>query len=160
MTENDQPAPMSAPMGSPATAGPAGNPPEAPDDGPREGAYDEPAKTRSGQLPSAGGARRDEAAQVGTVGGGLDDLGPPLFEAVRSKEVTQRWHEIQAAFVDDPRGALRQAGELNDEVVSSLTIALDERKQTLEQVTAGGDTEQLRIGLRQYRQMLDHILAL
>ncbi|MCW2942165.1 MAG: hypothetical protein JWN00_5150, partial [Actinomycetia bacterium] len=38
--------------------------------------------------------------------------------------------------------------------------ALDERTQALEQGTAGGDTEQLRIGLRQYRQMLDRILAL
>lgn len=159
MTENDQPAPMPAPTGSPATAGPAGNPPQAPDDRPREGAYDEPAGSRSGQSPSEGGAR-PEAAQGGTVGGGLDDLGPPLFETVRSKEITERWHEIQAAFVDDPRGALRQAGELNDEVVRSLTIALDERKQALEQGTVNGNTEQLRIGLRQYRQMLDRILAL
>jgi hypothetical protein len=32
-----------------------------------------------------------QAPHNGTVGGGLDDLGPPLFETVRSKEITQRW---------------------------------------------------------------------
>ncbi|MCW2915201.1 MAG: hypothetical protein JWN52_3269 [Actinomycetia bacterium] len=63
-------------------------------------------------------------------------------------------------FVDDPGDALRRAGELNDEVVSSLTTAPDDRKHTLEQGIANGDTEQLRIGLRQYRQILDRILAL
>lgn len=137
MTEHNR----SAPTESSATEKPAGIPPEA--------RYDEP---RERQTSSYG---------KGTQGsdGGLEDLGP-LFEGQHTKEIQQRWHDIQAMFVDDPGDALRRAGELNDEVVSSLTTALDDRKHTLEQGIANGDTEQLRIGLRQYRQMLDRILAL
>src|SRR5260370_29398109 len=95
-------------------------------------------KDRSAPMPAPMGSSATagpagnppEAPNDGAVGGGLDDLGPPLFETVRSKEVTQRWHEIQAAFVDDPRGALRQAGPLNRGGLSPLPLAPAEREQT------------------------------
>lgn len=89
----------------------------------------------------------------------MDDLGS-LFESQRTKEIRQRWHDLQAAFVDAPHAALRQARDLNDEVVSSLASALDEREHALEQEISSGDTERLRIGLRRYHPMLDQILAL
>jgi hypothetical protein len=78
----------------------------------------------------------------------------------RTEEIQRRWHDLQAAFVDDPHAALRQARELNDEVVGSLASPLDERKHALEREISSGDTERLRIGLRQYHQMLDQFLAL
>jgi hypothetical protein len=101
--------------------------------------------------------RNREGREGAPTNGGMEDLGS-LFES--TKEIQQRWHDLQAAFVDDPHAALRQARELNDEVVSSLASALDERKHALEQEISSGDTERLRIGLRQYHQMLDQILAL
>jgi hypothetical protein len=142
MTEHNRPAPTE----SSARGNPTGTPPEA--------RYDEPRVNAYGQTSSYGKGTESTSAD-----GGIEDLGP-LFESQHTKEIQQRWHDIQAMFVDDPGDALRRAGELNDEVVSSLTTALDDRKHTLEQGIANGDTEQLRIGLRQYRQMLDRILAL
>jgi hypothetical protein len=135
MTEHNRPAPTE----SSARANPTGTP--------SEDQYDEP---RGEYGKGTEGTSSD---------GRIEDLGP-LFESQHTKEIQQRWHDIQATFVDDPGDALRRAGELNDEVVSSLTTAPDDRKHTLEQGIANGDTEQLRIGLRQYRQILDRILAL
>jgi hypothetical protein len=77
-----------------------------------------------------------------------------LFESQRTKEIRQRWRDLRAALFDDPHAALRQARELNDEVVSSLASALDERKHALKQEISSGDTERLRIRLRQYHQIL------
>lgn len=84
----------------------------------------------------------------------------PLFEEADVKDARQRWRDIQAGFVDDPHMALQRADELNDEIVRSLTSALDARMRTLQEGITNADTEQLRIGLRQYHELLDHILAL
>jgi len=102
---------------------------------------------------------QDADTQSAPVDDGHHELAP-MFEAAHTKELQERWHDIQAAFVDDPHDAVRQAGTLNDEIVNSLTMALDERKRVLELGIVNADTEQLRIGMRQYRQMLDQILAL
>ncbi|MFI0486051.1 hypothetical protein [Actinomadura sp. 9N215] len=49
-------------------------------------------------------------------------------------------------------------GALNDEIVNSLTTALDDRERSLESGFEKGGTERLRIAMRQYR-MLDQILT-
>ncbi|WP_067460920.1 hypothetical protein [Actinomadura macra] len=130
---------------------------------PTEQAIGNQATSVQGPGPQSTGMR--DVSKHGTGGqsapadGGHQELAP-MFEGPRTKELQDRWHDIQAAFVDDPRNAVRQAGALNDEIVGSLTTALDERKRVLDLGIANGDTEQLRIGMRQYRQMLDQILAL
>lgn len=147
MTEQDRPVPTPPSTEPPANPASRPPPPEAQHNELRESGYDEPA----GSPPehTSPPARHDDAQGLG-----------PLFESRHTKEIQQRWHDIQATFVDDPRDALRQAGELNDEVISSHAAALDDRKHILEQGISDGDTEQLRIGLRQYRQMLNQILTL
>jgi hypothetical protein len=89
-----------------------------------------------------------------------DDSCEPLFDTEHVKGARARWHDIQAGFVDDPHAALRRAAELNDEIISALASALETRKRALQEGVASADTEQLRIGLRRYHQLLDHILAL
>jgi len=166
MTEHEHLEPVEPLVGAEAgeilpEAQPAGHPEfqsEFQSAPPRESEYGQTsAASEYGQTPAASEYGKD--TESGSSGRGPEDLGP-LFDSQHAKEIQQRWHEIQASFVDDPHDAVRQAGALNDEVVSSFTTALNDRKHTLEQGIANGDTEQLRIGLRQYRHMLDQILTL
>jgi len=153
MTEHEHLEPMESPPG----AGAEGISPETQPEFQSEFQSAEPRESAYGQTSAASEYGKD--TESGSSERGSEDLGP-LFDSQHAKEIQQRWHEIQASFVDDPHDAIRQAGALNDEVVSSFTTALNERKHTLEQGIANGDTEQLRIGLRQYRHMLDQILTL
>jgi len=84
----------------------------------------------------------------------------PVFSTEHGDEVQQRWRDIQASFVDDPQDAIARAGKLTDEVLSTLSTGLENRRRTLERDVTEGDTEQLRLAIRQYRLMLDHVLAL
>jgi hypothetical protein len=69
-----------------------------------------------------------------------------------------RFREIQLTFVDSPKEATDQAAALVTEVVDSLTSTLREQKDAL--ARGGDDTEQLRVELRGYRDMLNRLLAL
>jgi hypothetical protein len=102
-----------------------------------------------------------EVAGEGDEGGHAadGDLGP-LFDDADVKDTRGQWHNIQASFVDDPHAALKRADELNDQIVRSLTSALETRRRMLQEGIANADTEQLRMGLRHYGQLLDRILAL
>ncbi|MFB9530380.1 hypothetical protein [Nonomuraea roseola] len=91
---------------------------------------------------------------------------PPQRAALFDQDVDQahtRWHDLQATFVDDPRQAVEQADQLVDEVVNALTSSLTTRTSELGgrwKNTDQGDTEQLRLALRDYGAMLEQLLAL
>ncbi|GAA3473294.1 hypothetical protein [Nonomuraea roseola] len=91
---------------------------------------------------------------------------PPQGAALFDQDVDQahtRWHDLQATFVDDPRQAMEQADQLVDEVVNALTSSLTTRTSELGgrwKNTDQGDTEQLRLALRDYGAMLEQLLAL
>ncbi len=76
----------------------------------------------------------------------------------------QQWHDIQAMFVDDPRGSVDAAAAAADAAVSALVETLHQRQAAL--VPAGtaegdhGDTEQLREALRSYRIFCQRIADL
>ncbi|RCG33123.1 hypothetical protein DQ384_01375 [Sphaerisporangium album] len=76
-----------------------------------------------------------------------------------SEDFQQRWREVQAGFVDDPRDAVQRADELVEEAVATLTArrqGLVDRWKNSDQ----GDTEQLRLALREYRSLLDELVGL
>ncbi|MGW2144056.1 hypothetical protein ACWCOT_07065 [Nonomuraea bangladeshensis] len=78
-------------------------------------------------------------------------------------EVQSRWRDLQAAFVDDPGDAVQRADGLLSEVVESVTASLNSRTSALRErwKDAGSpDTEQLRQALREYRSVLERLLAL
>ncbi|MFI7704677.1 hypothetical protein [Nonomuraea sp. NPDC049480] len=78
-------------------------------------------------------------------------------------QVQARWRDLQASFVDDPGEAVQRADGLVGEVVESLTSSLTSRTNALRdrwKDTATPDTEQLRLALRDYRTVLERLLAL
>ncbi|HEX4660821.1 MAG TPA: hypothetical protein VH307_25800 [Streptosporangiaceae bacterium] len=72
-------------------------------------------------------------------------------------DLSQRWHEIQATFVDDPRGSVELAAEAAEEAVASLVGVIKQRQESLlsasGQAASGGSTEQLRSTLQDYRTL-------
>lgn len=91
---------------------------------------------------------------------------PPQSPALFDQDLEQphtRWADLQATFVDDPRQATEQADELVAEIVATLTSSLTTRTSELRdrwKNTDQSDTEQLRLALRDYRAMLEQLLAL
>ncbi|MFC4119757.1 hypothetical protein [Nonomuraea zeae] len=78
-------------------------------------------------------------------------------------EVQARWRELQASFVDDPGESVQQADGLVSEVVESLTSTLTSRTSALRdrwKDAETSDTEELRLALRDYRSVLERLLAL
>ena len=85
---------------------------------------------------------------------------PPAMDLTLATETGQaspgdHWHEIQAMFVDDPRGSVRFAAEAADGAVASLVETLRNRLASIEPSASSTDhangTEGLRSTLRAYR---------
>ncbi|MFF7444711.1 MULTISPECIES: hypothetical protein [unclassified Streptomyces] len=84
-------------------------------------------------------------------------------------KLSLRLQHAVAGFVDGPRTAVEEADHVMEEIASRLTDALTHRRRTLrtswQQDGAGknadaGDTEQLRLALRDYRELADRLLHL
>jgi hypothetical protein len=87
----------------------------------------------------------------------------PLFAGQQASEFQQRWTDVQASFVDEPRRAVEQADMLVAEVMQRLAQAFADERKTLEQQWDRGDdtnTEELRQALRRYRSFFGRLLAL
>jgi hypothetical protein len=69
------------------------------------------------------------------------------------EQFSRQWSDIQAGFVDDPRGAVRLAAQAADEALTALVDALRERQAALGSAESTQDTELLRSALREYRQL-------
>jgi hypothetical protein len=71
----------------------------------------------------------------------------------------ERWHDIQAMFVDDPRSAVELAAGLADDSAETVTASVRERQQALLSAWQHDDagTEELRIALRRYREFWNHL---
>jgi hypothetical protein len=73
-----------------------------------------------------------------------------------------------AGFVDEPRNAVEEADHVMEELASRVTDALTHRRRTLrtswqdgeDKHGNAGDTEQLRLALRDYRELADRLLHL
>jgi len=73
-----------------------------------------------------------------------------------------------AGFVDGPRNAVEEADHVMEELASRVTDALTHRRRTLrtswqdgeDKHGNAGDTEQLRLALRDYRELADRLLHL
>ena len=81
----------------------------------------------------------------------------PVSEVEFSSELTkfrQRFEEIQAEFIGEPRAAVEKAETLIDGLMDALRGQLQHIHSNLESET---DTEQLRVAMLSYRQLFDSL---
>ncbi|MFJ8943678.1 hypothetical protein ACIRG4_10465 [Streptomyces sp. NPDC102395] len=102
--------------------------------------------------------------------------GSPLLPHEECDELAARLHHAVAGFVDRPRDAVEEADHVLEELAARFTDAVNDRRRTLRgswQLAEGGgaqggrkgdtaatavDTEQLRLALRDYRELTERLL--
>jgi hypothetical protein len=101
----------------------------------------------------------------------LRDSQPAPSSGVNGSEATmdagREWLDIQAMFVDDPRGAVQLAAAAADSAADELVTALQERQAALAPADGAasadgtpaepGETEELRAALRGYRALCQNL---
>lgn len=100
---------------------------------------------------------RDDAAD------GADRRLEPLFDSGRTQELRDRWHGLQANFVDDPRDTVSEADSLVAELLRDLAQSFDRARSSLEEQWTRGDdvsTEELRVTLQRYRSFFERLLEI
>lgn len=93
-------------------------------------------------------------------GAGDDDRA--LFEDADATALRERWREVQAAFVDEPRRAVEEADALVADLMQRLAQTFASERSSLEaQWDRSGDvsTEDLRVALQRYRSFFDRLLS-
>ena len=87
----------------------------------------------------------------------------PLLPSEQSEGFDQRWHEIQASFVDEPRQAVEQADTLVAELMQELASGFSETRSRLEaqwdKDEDDASTEDLRVALTRYRSFFNRLLS-
>lgn len=86
-----------------------------------------------------------------------------LFPPAEITRLRAQWTEIQAAFVDEPRSAVKSADSLVGDVLKSLSDTFSSERSRLEgQWDREGDvtTEDFRVALRRYRTFFDRLLSI
>ena len=86
----------------------------------------------------------------------------PLLDPADADAFLGRWRDVQARFVDDPQGAVRDGDSLVAELMQALAQRFSLHKGQLEeQWQRGGEpeTEELRLALQQYRSFFQRLLA-
>ncbi|MGK3941928.1 hypothetical protein ABK046_26260 [Streptomyces caeruleatus] len=84
-------------------------------------------------------------------------------------KLSARLHHAVAGFVDEPRSAVEEADHVLEEVAARFADAVKQRRRTLRtswqagdggqgKATSAGDTEQLRLALRDYRELTERLL--
>jgi hypothetical protein len=103
----------------------------------------------------------DEVEARTTEGGDLEQR-EPLFEAGDTEQFANRWTDIQAAFVDEPRDAVKEADALVAELMQRLAETFATERETLESQWDRDEdvsTEDLRLALQRYRSFFDRLLS-
>jgi hypothetical protein len=85
----------------------------------------------------------------------------PLLGGEEGTRFERRWHQVQVAFVDEPRAAVEQADELVAELMRHLAQTFADERSRLETAWSAGedvDTEALRVALTRYRSFFQRLL--
>lgn len=96
------------------------------------------------------------AGEAGTTSG--DHLVPDDALA----HFRSHWQVIQQGFVDDPWNAVKEADSLVGDMLEHLAAIFEEQRRHLAGQWSDGepDTEELRLILRRYRDVLDRLLTI
>jgi hypothetical protein len=113
------------------------------------------------------GRDRGEDRTRGAAPGGSHSTGSALLPHDESDKLTTRLQHAVGGFVDGPRSAVEEADHVLEEVTARFTDAMTQRRRTLRtswETTADdrgpSDTEQLRLALRDYRELTERLLRL
>lgn len=136
------------------------------DDGARE--------TAARTVADAGGppaAERSQHGEAVSTGAGHDGhrTAARLLRLDDTDRLTAQLQHAVAEFVDAPRDAVREADRALQELTERFTEAVTERRRTLRRSWQDGgtddggsvaatDTEQLRLALRDYRELAERLL--
>jgi hypothetical protein len=116
-------------------------------------------------------AMLDDGRDRGATPVGVDDVGSEararedhddLLGAGDDAGFGDRWEDLQAGFVDDPRRTVEQADELVAQVMERIAEGFSaERARLEEQWDRGEDvsTEDLRIAVQRYRAFFRRLLC-
>jgi|SRR5215204_4258949 len=110
----------------------------------------------------SGSATADDSDTLDTSAGDEADEAE-LFAPDERDELERRWTDIQARFVDEPRGSVEDANALVAELTERLVSSFSEQRAGLEQQWDRGEevtTEELRIAFQRYRGFFGRLLAL
>ena len=80
----------------------------------------------------------------------------------QTDQLSTRWQEIQAGFVDKPKESVEQADALVADLMKRLTASFSEERKHLESQWDQGDdvsTEELRVALTRYRSFFERLLS-
>jgi hypothetical protein len=102
--------------------------------------------------PAAGAAATGTQAAGGTPAS--------LLGSLDTADIRNRFLDIQAGFVDEPRQAVEEAGRLVDDLLRQVAEALQAQRGQLAGPSGEASTEDLRLALRSYRQFVDRLLGL
>ncbi len=85
-----------------------------------------------------------------------------VWEPETTDGFRDRWQQIQLRFIDSPRNAADQAQNLVSDVIDALADGLRRQRGELDRWrdAALDDTEELRVTVRRYRDLLDRLLSL
>ncbi|MFH9062941.1 hypothetical protein ACH4GM_17225 [Streptomyces coeruleorubidus] len=113
----------------------------------------------------------ETAGTPGTPGapGAHGTHGTHLLPHDESDKLVSQLHHAVAEFVDAPRAAVEEADHVLEEIAARFTEAVTQRRRTLrhswQSVEGGegkpvssGDTEQLRLALKDYRELAERLL--
>lgn len=127
--------------------------------------------TATGTQPTTAATPTGTATGTAT-GRGADGAQPhssqaPLLAHEESDELEQRLTQAVSRFVDGPRDAVAEADRVLEEIAARFTEAITRRRRTLRNTwqntdsgdaTGTADTEQLRLALRDYRELAQRLL--
>ncbi|MET8564864.1 hypothetical protein ABZV75_31425 [Streptomyces flaveolus] len=106
-------------------------------------------------------------APGGATASAPSGTGAPLLPHEETEQWERRLREVVAGFVDEPRKAVEQADRTVEQIAARFTEAVTRRRRTLRMSwegsegrgpAAGTDTEQLRLALRDYRELAGRLL--
>jgi hypothetical protein len=117
-----------------------------------EPAVAEPVAAEPVAAEQAPGGEPEPEAATGTAAS--------LVGSLDADGLRNRFLDIQAGFVDEPRQAVEEAGRFVDDLLQQVADALREQRGQLAGATDDASTEDLRLALRAYRQFVDRILGL
>jgi len=123
-------------------------------------------KERHGQVMAKAQVRNDQTAEAlsdeSRNTASEADLAP-IFKNQEAEQLRKNWLKIQSYFIDNPNASVRAADELVAIVIENITTNFANKRTSLENQWKRGDkasTEQLRIVLKNYRSLFNHLLSM